>query len=191
MNEEGYTLVEALLALLVIGLAIGGLTEGMRSAGRLQGAASKALADDRSASAIREGLGQLIESEGPFPSDQADVFQGSVNGFRFDCDAKAACGAWLTSAEDGLELHIAGRGGIIRTFILHGVTAARFSYAGSRTIGGAWPATSKELQTLKSIGLVAQTAVGDIPITSARVWLEQTPGCDFDAIIQTCRTTTQ
>ena len=48
MNDDGYTLAEALAAMLILGLTMGGLVEGARVIGRMQTPIVASRADDQS-----------------------------------------------------------------------------------------------------------------------------------------------
>ena len=188
MTDDGYTLAEMLVALVVIGLTVGGLTEGVRAIGRLQDSTGRALADGRRLDQIGEGLDRLMDDRGPFASTGASLFQGLASGFSFPCGGPSPCGAVLAPAQGGISLRLAEPDGSSRVFNLPGVQAARFTYAGTLTYGPTWPAASQEPQTLRTIGLVATTAAGgDTPVASVRLWAEQGPDCVYDAISRACR----
>ena len=186
-TDDGYTLGDCLVALFVIGLAIGGLSAGTMSIGKLQAGASRQAAGDAIVRAAHEQLVRLLESEGPFPS-AGDGFQGTGGSFRFDCGVdKGGCGAWLTPGPGGVILHVASRDAVPSALLLPGVKSAQFTYAGTRTIGPVWPAPSPDAQALHAVDLLGQTDAGATPIASARVWIDQAVTCDFDLIIGECR----
>jgi prepilin-type N-terminal cleavage/methylation domain-containing protein len=187
MTQDGYTLTEMLVALVVIGLAIGGMTEGLHVISRLQGSTGQALAQGRAFNGISQSLSNLFEDQGPFASSQAGLFSGDASGFSFRCARKDPCGAVLIPTRDGLGMRLAEPDGTNRTVRLSGVPAARFTYAGTYTFGPAWPSQSRQPQTLRTVGLVAVTASGEIPLASVRLWQEQAPNCEFDAITRACR----
>lgn len=56
MNDDGYTLAEALAAMLILGLAMGGLVEGARVIGRLQTPIVASRADDQALRRAEAGL---------------------------------------------------------------------------------------------------------------------------------------
>jgi hypothetical protein len=192
MRDDGYTLAECLVALFVISLTAAGLAAGALSIGRLQASAARAASGDRLVRAVHENLSALLDTAGPFPSNMDGVFEGSATAFEFACnDPNTTCGARIGSMAGGLGLYVTFPGGTVRALPLPGVTSAEFSYAGTRTLGSVWPAQTQDPQSLSSVGLVAETALGSVPITSARVWLDQAASCQFDAISQTCRGQTQ
>lgn len=186
-SDDGYTLGECLVALFVIGLAIGGLSAGMTTIGRLQAGAARQAANARTVRAAHDRLARLLESEGPFRY-AADGFQGAADGFRFDCGAdRSGCAAWVTPSPGGVVLHVAERGAGASTLLLPGIRSAQFTYAGTRTIGPVWPVGSAQDQALHSVSLLGQTETGAAPIASARVWIDQAVTCDFDPILGDCR----
>jgi prepilin-type N-terminal cleavage/methylation domain-containing protein len=188
MTDDGYTLAEMLVALVIIGLTIGGMTQGVHAIGRLQGMTGRVLADGRNFNRVGVGLDQLVEDRGPYSSTPSSLFYGVASGFSFACDNPAPCGAVLTPAKGGVDLRVVEPDGSSRVFALPGVQSAHFTYAGTRTYGPVWPAASPEPQTLRTIGLVATTADGgDAPIASVRLWPEQGLDCEFDAITRVCR----
>jgi prepilin-type N-terminal cleavage/methylation domain-containing protein len=186
LNQDGYTLAEVLVALFVISLAMGGLTEGARFIGRLQTAAGRSLATDSAQAAVGTAFTAVLEGEGPFASSNATSFSGDEGRFQFTSAAKGPCEVVLrpSGSEMLLEVRV---GGAVRRLRLPGVANARFSYAGSRTLGGVWPALSQEAQILRSVSLVAVGPGGETAIAGARVWREQIQNCYFDAIAQACR----
>ncbi|HUO23363.1 MAG TPA: type II secretion system protein [Caulobacteraceae bacterium] len=195
MIDEGYTLAEMLVALAVVGLAIGGLTEGMRVTSRLQGQTYQAMASGRTLDRVGFGLEQLIEGRGPFPSERSDLFQGAASGFRVACGKQDPCSAALSSQEDKVILDLEEPDGSHHALVLQGVQSAHFAYAGTRTFGPVWPAAPSSAspapgasQTLRTISLIGTSADGeDTPLASVRVWLEQTPDCPVGAAAGSCQ----
>lgn len=185
-EDQGYTLGECLVALFVIGLALGGLSAGVMSISRQQARAIGVTRGARDLRAVHEGLDRFLEGQGPFIGPGAELFTGEPSRFQFRCTAVDDCRAWLDSAAGGMELHLASPYGQ-KTLPMNGVRSAQFVYAGSRTIGPSWPADASTVQPLKFIGLMAQTDTGSIPVASVRLWIDQSPYCDFDAILKDCR----
>jgi hypothetical protein len=185
-RDAGYTLGEVLIALFVIGLAMGGLATGVSLVARQQARAMTVAHDARSLRAVHESLDRFLEGQGPFVGPGSEVFEGTSESFHFHCGVDDDCRVWLASAPGGMALHFAGPG-VRREAPLPGVRSAQFVYAGSRTIGPVWPADAQTVQPLKSIGLMAETSAGSIPLANVRLWIDQSPYCDFDAILKDCR----
>ena len=146
--DDGYTLGECLVALFVISLAIGGLSAGTMTIGKLQAQAGRLAADDRIVRGAQERMTRLLEGAGPFPS-VGDSFQGAADGFRFDCGAeleKGGCRVWLSPGAGGLTLHTSGPRQVSNSLLLPGVRSAQFVYAGTRTIGPVWPSGTTDIQ---------------------------------------------
>ena len=192
MSQDGYTLAETLAALVIIGLAIGGLTEGVRTLGQIQTLTGRAMADGRVLRAAHEGLSRLLDGEGPFTTGDPKGVTGAAGRFSFDCGASAACGAALAPTTGGEQLSLTGPSGTARTLILRGVSAARFSYEGSLSVDPVWPPApaadgSARPQTLRAVTVLGVGSAGEAPVTRARVWAEQPSACAFDIIGQVCR----
>jgi prepilin-type N-terminal cleavage/methylation domain-containing protein len=191
MSQDGYTLTEMLAALVMIGLAIGGLTEGMRSLGLIQGSTGRVLADDRALRATHQTLDRLVAGQGPFTTGDPRGFVGQADRFSFDCDGSAPCTAALAPAPGGERLSVSGPSGATTAVVLRGLASVRFSYEGTRSVDGVWPPAPTsgpaQPQTLRAITLLGGTAAGEAPITRARIWAEQPSDCAFDIIGQVCR----
>jgi hypothetical protein len=188
MNQEGYTLAETLAALLIIGLAVGGLTEAMTVIGKMQHDANRAVETSRSLSRAGRGFEELLVGRGPFASDRGG-FNGGARGFTFPCGA-AQCGAKLLQDRRGLRLELAEASGVSRTLTLPDVETAHFLYGDEDGEAEAWPrATASPLgrRTLRSIALVAAGPDGVSTLAETRVWSEQEAECQFDLISQSCR----
>ncbi len=187
MKDDGYTLGECLIALLILGMAIGGLSAGLATLGRQQVVAIRLAARDHELREIREGLTTLLDDQGPFVAPGDQPFRGSSSGFRFDCGAAHGdCRAWLTQAGGGMALHIDALG-VERSLALPSARSAKFVYTGSRTIGPVWPPEDKGREPLKAIGILAQSADGSLPIANVPIWIDQPISCDFDPILRDCR----
>jgi type II secretory pathway component PulJ len=92
MREDGYTLAEALAALLMISLAVGGLLEGMDVIGKTQARAGASVEEGRSLRAASENLASLVHRAGAVSSDDA-AFAGDARRLDFDCPTGVRCAA--------------------------------------------------------------------------------------------------
>jgi hypothetical protein len=192
MSQDGYTLAETLAALMIIGLAIGGLTEGMRTLGLIQASAGHAMADGRALRGAHEALGRLLDGQGPFTTGDPRGFSGAAQRFSFDCAASQSCAAALSPTPTGEMLSVTGPSGAADSVILRGVSSARFSFEGSASVGPVWPPATPDgtvqSQTLRAVTVIGAGPAGEAPITRARIWAEQPSTCAFDIIGQICRT---
>ena len=100
-NDGGYTLAETLAAMLIIGLAMGGLFEGSRLVARLQTPTATAVAEARMLRRAEIGLAALLAAR---PPDDRSM-TGDAGGFTFDCPA-GQCGASLLATPSGARLQV-------------------------------------------------------------------------------------
>ncbi|MGA0601540.1 type II secretion system protein [Caulobacter sp. KR2-114] len=180
MSEAGYTLVEMLAAVAMLGLAFAGLTAGARVIGatdlRANGAAEQAARSLR----VQNALDDLMAHQGPFLSDGRGGLNGSPAGFQFDC-AAGACGAHLESSADGSWLVVREGAASKRYAAPQGGVFAYIDATGSNPT---WPVNETRPQALTAIAL---TASGSQPVAAVRLWTEEPKDCVFDAIAQGCR----
>lgn len=178
MSDHGYTLAEMLAALLIIGLAMAGLTQAVRVLSLFQSAAARATGEQRLLRRAEVDLARLLDGQGPFRSTE-DMLVGDGRGFDFDCGRAARCSARLVSAANKTRLLITGatEEQVALKEDVH------FTYATEKATFAAWPPAG-ELRTLRAVNLVGARAE---PILSARLWVQQSGDCAFDAIAQDCR----
>lgn len=188
MSQAGYTLAETLAALLIIGLAFAGLTEGVRVIGLFQTATARTTKDVAALWTSQNALDQLLRRQGPFRSDDPKRLVGDKTGFSFDCGAKSPCGARLMANGHEPLLRVVDSGGEVAVTSLPNVDSASFAYSDSGQVNANWPPSPGERRLLKSIFLVGHSALGDVPLATARLWREQEVDCHFDPIAQDCRT---
>lgn len=184
--SDGYTLAECLVALFIIGLTLVGVSAAARLISRDQSHAVALAHSGERLRSVQEELDRFMAGQGPFTGPDADVFEGQPSGFRFRCAPTEDCRVWLSPSPNGMTLRLAGPH-LHRTILLEGVRSAQFSYGGARTIGPIWPADAATVQPLKSIGLMAKTDAGPVPIADVQVWIDQGPACEFDVILKDCR----
>jgi hypothetical protein len=189
MKDDGYTLVEALAALFMIGLAIGGLIEGVHVLGRLQAAATGSVRDGRNLRQANQGLARLLARGGPFLSD-GKTLTGDASEMNFPCGQGPECSARLV--ESGGALEVLEDGAVVGRYRLAGATGAQFVYGGATAEGAIWPPSGATLagrQALRSVAIVEPTRTGAEPLAYVRLWSEQAQDCQFDVISQDCRET--
>lgn len=188
MNEAGYTLAEVLAALLIIGLAVGGVGQGVHALGRLQATAARATGESRSLRAADEALQRLLAGRGPFRAQAETGFKGDARGFVFDCGGTASCSAHLVDSRAATRLEVRRADGESRSAALPGGRDARFVYLSLGGASNAWPPQSpQDGQVLNAVALVGSTPTGETPLGLTRLWIEQDHVCDFDPVAQACR----
>lgn len=183
MSEDGYTAADALAALAILGLAIGGVVAGVEAVGQGQRSAGSLTAEAVALRTAEGELTRLVVEKGPFRSDAAVGFQGDAQGFSFPCEARR-CGARL---QDG-KLHVEPATGASIAAPLPKGEGLKFDYVGSLGVTPRWPpnppSPASPAQVLQSIVLTDGKAR---PLAMARVWAEQPFDCEFDGVIQDCR----
>ena len=191
MTEAGYTATEALAALAIIGLAIGGLTSGMQVIGRVQSTTTANLRLADAARTTSRKLNQLLAQAGPFRSDKPGAFVGEPQAFDFPCGIRR-CGARI----QGDAIVISRSHGADETVSLPSGSQPDFRYIGGASSGGTWPAprppaAAAQWDVLQSVALVASRAGRGDVVAVAHLWSQQAPDCEFDAIAQDCRAVSQ
>lgn len=185
MRRDGYTMVEMLAALLVVGLAFGGLTEAVQVVGRMQGAAEVKVAHGQSLRDLQRAFSSLFAQQGPFRSADNGRFAGDLRSFRFSC-SNGFCGAQLSDQGGGVQIALSGPDGAA-TLNIPDVRSARFAYVGADGPLAAWPPAKGAEQRLRSVILEADGKGGLTPIAIGRVWRDLEADCQFDLILKDCR----
>lgn len=185
MSEAGYTLAETLAALVMIGLAVGGLAEGAQVLGRLQAASAKASRSNGEVRRIGQAMDSVLKATGPFASDAGD-FEGKADRFSFDC-GRARCGAVISTTAGVSRIAFNAPGGAAGTIDLGKSGGWRFAYADRQGVGETWPPSGYGRRALKSVLLLQATAGGERAVSASRLWREQPAACSFDDIVGDCR----
>src|SRR3569832_52463 len=188
MSEEGYTLTETLAALLMIGLALVGLTQALSVIGRMQRHASGSLSQGQSLREARLGLSSVLSGAGPFRSD-TDALKGDGQAFAFACGQPSPCGARIERAGEGSQRLMLEFGGRVRSVPLSSSEPLVFSYEAQGAHFSAWPpvVADQKRRSLNAVSLARRSAQGDALVARAPVWSEQSADCQFDLISQECR----
>lgn len=185
--DDGYTLAEALAALLILGMAMTGLFAGTRVLVQAQGRTSNLVADDRAIAQARTAFDGAATNAWATRALLANRFDGDARGFRYSCNGlTTVCGVSLSdNGADSLLLVIGPDGDRTRWKLPHG-RAAYLVY--NSTSGGfrGWQAGNNH-GLLRSISVVRPVGGGDSPMISARLWIEQSQTCEFDTITRACR----
>ena len=182
-DQDGFTLTEMLAALLIVGLAMGGLAQAGFTIAKLQSIGASKNGTLQASRRLQNRFQALLEGRGPFRSDDPR-FQGEEDHFEFPCGA-VSCSAVLqrTSKDTTLEIRQASS----LDADLGPLHAAHFVYVGSSSMGDVWPPASPARQRLQAILLMSQDGIGPHPLAAARVWRQEEASCRFDAIIKDCR----
>jgi prepilin-type N-terminal cleavage/methylation domain-containing protein len=184
VNDDGYTLVEMLAALAIIGLAFGGLLETTRVLGHAQGAALSMEADAWDRGIAERAVARLVADGGPFLAHGAGGFTGGPQGFSFDCNAGERCGVAVEAGTQGTVLDVLAGGRRVVAVRLPG--GAHLVYADASGSSDNWPLDNTSPRALSSIALLASD-IGTGPFAAWAVPVEEPPGCVFDVVAQACR----
>ena len=183
MDDGGYTLVETLVVLAILGLSMSGLYAGVQVlAGQQRAIQTRVVAAERQRQ-VETSLERLFEGRGPFRSHEPQALSGDVEGFRFDCGALEPCAVRLQTAGAGLSL-VVREGEAERTLPLAGRAPAALSYDSDNATDSTWPPGRAARERLRRIRVVDADARS---VVVARLWREQAAACAFDPILQDCR----
>jgi len=184
MNDHGYTLTEMLVALVMVGLAMSGMSLAARSVAhaerRVRGQHDVGLQLDR----LRNSVGADLIDNGPYPTaDQGHAtLRGDNRSARFDCQA-ARCELALEGAP-GRQAAVVADGKAHPTFSLAGLPALALSYVSALDgrLTDAWPPAdrSDRLAAIVLTNLATPVLVLPTPV-------QQPPNCVFDASLHRCR----
>lgn len=181
MRSDGYTLAEALAAMLILGLAMGGLVEGARIIGRLQAPTLVARRDSQTLRRAEASVASLLALRNG--TDQS--LKGDARAFRFACPA-GECGLALDPRGDRERLTVT-RGKVAQTFLLPPAGNVSLVYLARDGRFDRWPPPGSPGE-LDGISVVGTSARGELPLVVARSWIEHPKTCEFDMIAKGCRT---
>lgn len=180
MKEDGYTLAEVLAAMLILGLAIGGLVEGSRVIGRMQTPTVSSRRENLLLRRAEFGLESLLKLRAG--NDQS--LAGDSRGFQFACGPRQ-CSLGVTSTGDKYALAVR-RGEIAQTFSLPSASKISLVYLARDGRFDRWPQPDSK-RILEGIMIVETSARGQLPLVVARSWIEHPKTCEFDMIAKGCR----
>lgn len=185
MNDDGYTLAEALAALAILGLVIGGLGLIAGLIARQQLAAARLHDQLTDARAADRALGALIAD-----ADLADLV-GDAASLSFSCGGTVTCGARLRPDGGRTWLTLSDRSGPARRLRLR-ERDVRFGYLASDGSADVWPATSAPAGAPPEGPRVIVLRAGGkgAPLAWVRTWRREPRDCQFDAISGACRAAT-
>jgi prepilin-type N-terminal cleavage/methylation domain-containing protein len=113
MSEDGYTLVEMLVALAMVSFAISGLSLGVQVLTKWQTATNDLATNVKDMRRAQSSFERLVEGWGPFRSDHPETLTGDPTGFRFACGQASPCAAGLDDRGGKLVLTLDdGHGGL-------------------------------------------------------------------------------
>lgn len=187
MKQDGYTAVESLVALAIIGLAMGGLTSSIYLVIKAQERTQSRLIDTARQRAASDRIEQLLLPEAPFRSDEPARLSGDDKGFEMSC-GEQKCSVRLEAGK----LYLRAAGGAERELRLPaGERGSALSYIGSNGVSARWPPLplpppAKSLEILRAV-VVNGASVGAKPVLVAKIWTQQRYDCEYDIVIQDCR----
>lgn len=164
MSEGGYTLVEMLAALAILGLSITATVAAVSMVGKLQGRAASTAASSEQSGALSSALETSFRGRGPFASAGAVPLGGTATAIDFACGLTRCSLRYTGGARPRLE--VMGPGERRRLSAPGGLA---FRYLGSRTSGDHWPPDNPtDWQRLDAIELVDR---GARPVAITRLWI--------------------
>ena len=179
VSEAGYTLAEVLAAMLIVGLALGMLFEGVQSISKLQVRATETVNDARTLGQAERALAALL-------AEQAETdarLVGDGTSFAFACPA-GACSASLSVDPKAATLRIV-RGKAVQFYALPIQGPVKLVYEGADGRYEVWPSSERQV-ALRGVSVVGAAGENN-PLVVARPWIEQPRTCEFDMIARACR----
>ncbi len=187
-SSAGYTLAEALAAVLILGLATAGMTAGVQSFSRHQVRATKSTAAARGEIVTQTAVDALLTGAGPFSSDGHGGLNGDQQGFAFPC-VSGTCEARVGRTQTGQPLMVQRTTSSVSVSPAAG-GSLRFAYVTAGERVERWPParldTGGPAEPLQQIVLIGEP--GERVIGAWRIWREQASDCAFDSIARSCRT---
>ncbi len=182
MSDEGYTLAEALAAIVMIGLAIGGLAQAAHVIGRLQERSAASVQTGTREQALQQGLDRHLQAVEPVWSDRSGVL-ASARSAVLPCGYGAVCRLDLERSAEGERLSLRDARGRKRALSLGATHGARFEYVDDGGVHDAWPPAALPRRTLRAIAVLD----GKRPLAVGRIWPAQLKPCVFDSVAGQCR----
>lgn len=186
MSDAGYTVAEALAALVIVSLSVTGMVKGAQAIGTFQQRSSAEIHDATSAKAVDRQLGGLFQGQGPFLSTGTGGLRGTASQLEFPC-GPATCAASLLNRPHGSLLVIRGLAQMSTTSRSTGLS---FQYRTASASFDHWPVARSingqpVIEPLLAVSLVGPGS--DAAVATARIWKEQSAGCAYDSITKACR----
>lgn len=182
MREAGYTLVEMMVALVIVGGTAAAFSEGVAAMNRIQADAGASLGQGRGQARVQQALSHFLEARGPFgtvPGGQ--VLTGEATVLDFKC-GPSTCHAGLEADGDARFLRLEDESGEPLRIALPRGGESRFHYSDGETWLSAWP-PKDDNRLLRSVSIVSRAG----PAAVAQLALQQRADCEFDPIVKSCR----
>ena len=181
MKQDGYTLAETLAALLIIGLALGGLAQAVHVLGRLESRTSGSLSAARSQRAVQLALGHALTMLGA----EAIAVHGDDMNFEATNASERLIAMHVRETATGADLQFNSDSAVS---IVHLAPPARprLRYGAQSGRLESWPPSSGA-GALRSIAIVDEAGRPPSPIALARISSSSPWACDFDPMIHDCR----
>lgn len=173
---NGYTLIDMLAALFILGLALAGLGQGMFALARLQGATTRTVEASSEIRRAQSALSRLLS----VPAATPDRLMGDSGELSFECGA-ASCHARLNAQADGSRLLVQGENHE-SDLRLSGVPPIRFSYVLDEGVSEIWPIPDQRL-----VAVQIQQADGRV-LVYHQLWRQQPLDCAYDPVSRRCPT---
>jgi hypothetical protein len=177
--EGGYTLAEALAAMLIIGLAMGMAFEGFRTTARIQSRVVTTAHDMRLNRRAEQALSGFLR-ERPLGDT---TLTGDAGTFSFDC-VHGRCSASVVNSR-GSRVLVLRRGEAAQTFPLPAPRTVKIVYVAIDGRYDHWPPSETRVG-FRGVAVVEATGENS-PVIIARTWIEQPKNCEFDLIAKACR----
>ncbi|PXA95617.1 hypothetical protein DMC18_03595 [Caulobacter sp. D5] len=185
MRDDGYTLAEALAAIAMIALAIGGLTQAVHLIGRVQSNATTEARSQADLARLQQALDQHLSNIGLVWSDLGGAF-GSARSASLPCAGQAACVMSLAWDGNGETLSVTDARGMRRDYVI-GSQRASLRFIDAKGAHTGWPpADPRPRRPLLAVAIVDEGR-SQRPLAVGRVWSRQPAPCQFDAVSGQCR----
>lgn len=187
MSQDGYTASEALAALAILGLTLGGLSTSIALIGTGQLKAQNLLRHSALQRSANARLESLLQPEAPFRSDENQHLVGDDQGFEFSCGA-VRCLVRLSQNR----LVTRDRSGAERSQALPQAQNPKIVYIGSYSQADIWPpavlpAPAPPWQALRAVMIKDGSDAVARPLAIAALWRQQRADCEYDIVVQDCR----
>jgi prepilin-type N-terminal cleavage/methylation domain-containing protein len=184
MTDDGFTLAEMLVALVMVGLAASGLALAAHQVTQAETRVQDVRRNGHDLARLQASLGEALRSAGPFLAGGASPAQldGDGRTLSFTCEGEAACQLGLLT-EGKRTVAVFRRAGAAQTAPLAGLKAPALRYVSAvdGRVTGQWPAMDRA-DRLSAVVL----ADGERPVAVYPLAVEQSARCVFDARTRGC-----
>lgn len=172
---NGFTLTDMLAAMLILGLALAGLGQGMFALARLQGATNRTAQAASQARAADAALDRLLGAASP------EGLAGDARSLTAPCNP-SECSIRLEEPSGAAPiLHLDARGATLTITLPQGA-APRLVFLSDGGPVSAWPTPNRRL-----MGVQIEGADGRV-LAYHRIWRQQSLDCAFDPVSRRCPT---